>query len=77
MPNTKLELAYKYFTAPQVRQKLGLSRFQLDLRIDKGILPRPTYTDRKTNIRYFDQNWLKAAQLILANSIRAEADAKL
>jgi hypothetical protein len=72
MPNTKLELAYKYLTAPQVRQKLGLSRFQLDLRIKRGILPAPAANDRETGVRYFDENWVKAAQLILANSIRAE-----
>lgn len=71
MPNMKLELVQKYFTAPEVRRKLGLSRWQLDLRINRGILPRPTYTDPETNIRYFDENWVKAAQLILASSIRA------
>jgi hypothetical protein len=65
MPNPKLELTYRYFTAPQVRQELGLSRFQLDLRIKKRILPAPTYTDPDTQIRYFDENWLRAAQLIL------------
>jgi len=77
MVKPRVELAFQYLTAPQVRKQLGLTRFELDLRIKRGILPRPTYTDPKTNIRYFDQNWLKAAQLILANSIRAEADAEL
>jgi len=67
MPNRKVELAIKYLTAPQVRKRLGLSRYQLDLRIERGVLPRPTYTD-VSGVRYFDEGWVKQAQAILANS---------
>jgi len=65
MANRKLELAAKYLTAPQVRKKLGLSRFQLDLRIDRGILPAPTFLDLDTGVRYFDESWVRIAKAIL------------
>jgi len=68
MPNPKLELTFRYFTAPYIQKELGLSRFQLRRRIQRGILPVPTYTDPETQIRYFDENWLRAAQLILAGA---------
>lgn len=64
MPNRKLELAHKYKTAPQVRKLLGLSRFQLDIRIDRRILPGPTLTDA-SGVRYFDDNWVRIAKEIL------------
>jgi len=66
MPNPKLELGFKYLTAPQVRKRLGLSRFQLDIRIERGILPQPIYVD-ETGVRYFDENWVRIAQAILEN----------
>lgn len=67
MPTPKLELAFKYLTAPQARERLGLSRFQFDLRIERGIFPKPTYTD-KTGVRYFDENWVRIARDILGSS---------
>ncbi|GAI18931.1 unnamed protein product, partial [marine sediment metagenome] len=60
MPTPKLELAHKYLTAPQVRKALGLSRFQLDIRIERDILPQPSLVDT-TGVRYFDEQWLRTA----------------
>jgi hypothetical protein len=57
-----------FVLASQAKQSLGLSRFQLDLRIKRHILPAPTYTDPETQIRYFDENWVQAAKLILAGN---------
>lgn len=70
MPTPKVELAIKYLTATQVRKRLGLSRYQLDLRIERGVFPVPTYIDNtgKQYVRYFDEAWVKEAQTILANS---------
>ena len=63
MPTPKLELSAKYMTAPEVRHKLGLSRYQLDIRIERGILPGPTLvTD---GIRYFDERWLRIVKAVL------------
>ena len=78
MPEPKLELASKYLTAPQARRRLGLSRFQFDIRIERGVFPRPTYVDIvdkvcgdtviKNRVRYFDENWVRIAQAILDNA---------
>jgi hypothetical protein len=74
MPEPKLELALKYLTATQARKRLGLSRYQFDLRIERGIFPRPTYVDTVKRgdvilqVRYFDENWVKVVQTILDNS---------
>jgi len=64
MPNRKLELTFKYLTASQVRERLGLSRFQFDMRLKRGIFPSPTLTD-VTGVRYFDESWVSIAQSIL------------
>ena len=70
MPTPKLKLAFKYLTAPQARRRLGLSRYQLDHRIELGIFPPPTLIDETgiQSVRYFDEVWVKEAQTILANS---------
>jgi hypothetical protein len=65
VPQPKLELGIKYFTAPEIQRKLNLSRWQLTVRIERGILPRPTYVDVATGIRYFDHDWLRAAEIML------------
>lgn len=67
MANRKLELALKYMTASQVRKELGLSRFQFDIRLKRGIFPSPTFTD-VTGVRYFDKSWVSIAQSILGAS---------
>jgi len=75
MPNPKLELVFKYLTAPQARKRLGLSRFRFDIRIERGILPQPTYVDETSSppVRYFDENWVGVARAILEN-IKKAAD---
>ena len=73
MPNRKLELTFKYRTASQARKRLGLSRFQFDLRIERGIFPRPTFVDT-TGVRYFDENWIRIAQEILNNAAQTAAE---
>ncbi len=77
MPNPKLELGLKYLTAPQVRKRLGLSRFQFDIRIERGILPQPTYLDKTSSppMRYFDENWVRIAQAILENVAQGNREA--
>jgi len=64
MANPKLELKFKYMTAPGVRSKLGLSRYQMDERIKRGLLPKPTMVD-ENGVRFFDQEWLGKAKAIL------------
>jgi predicted DNA-binding transcriptional regulator AlpA len=62
----------KYMTAPKVYKRLGLSRFQLDLRIRRGILPEPTFT-ADSGVRFFDEEWVEKAQDILNNAAGAKA----
>ena len=78
MPNPKLELAAKYLTSNQVRKRLGLSLYQLNLRIERGIFPRPTYIDNTgiQSVRYFDENWVRIAQAILDNAVQKDREAK-
>lgn len=72
MANRKLVLAHKYLTAPQVRKRLGLSRFQLDLRIKHQLLPSPTFIDPDTGVRYFDEQWVRTVKAILDNSVQVK-----
>ena len=64
MANPKLELKFKYMTAPGARKELGLSRYQMDERIKRGLLPEPTLVD-ENGVRFFDQEWLGKAKEIL------------
>ncbi len=74
MPWPKLELAFKYLTATQARKRLGLSRYQFDLRVERGIFPRPTHVDTvqrgdvTMHVRYFDENWVRIARDIMESS---------
>jgi len=76
MPEPKLELAIKYLTATQARKRLGLSRYQFDIRVERGIFPRPTYIDTVKRgdvtlyVRYFDEGWVRIAQAILDNAVK-------
>ena len=74
MPTPKLELAAKYLTTTQAHKRLGLSRFQLNLRINRGIFPTPTYVDNAgiQSVRYFDENWVERARIILESSANKE-----
>ena len=78
MPTPKLELGFKYLTAPQARKRLGLSRFQFDIRIERGILPHPTHVDETCSpiMRYFDENWVRLAKAILDNAAAGDSEAK-
>ena len=69
MPTPKLELAAKYLTSTQACKRLGLSLFQLNLRIERGLFPRPTYVDNVSTqpVRYFDESWVRIAKAILGN----------
>jgi len=77
MPTPKLELAAKYLTTAKVCKRLGLSFFQLNLRIERGIFPRPTYIDNAgiQSVRYFDESWVKIAQAILDNAVQGDRKA--
>ena len=64
MPVPKVELAQKYLTIFQVVSRLALSRFQINLRIERGVLPKPTHVD-ENGVRYFDEEWIGMAKAML------------
>ncbi len=74
MPEPKLELAAKYLTNPQARKRLGLSRFQFNIRVERGVFPRPTYVDTvicggvTQHVHYFDENWVRIAKAIMESA---------
>lgn len=57
-----------YLTSTQARKRLGLSRGPFDVRVERGIFPRPTLVDETgiQRVRYFDEGWVQIAQAILA-----------
>lgn len=77
MPEPKFELAQKYLTSTEARRQLELSRWDFDIRIDRGIFPLPTFIDTvmrgsiELKVRYFDENWVRIARAILDNPIKA------
>jgi len=42
----------------------------LDIRIERGIFPKPTFVDDTgiQYVRYFDESWVSIAQAILKNA---------
>jgi len=64
MPTPKVELALKYLTIFQITERLGLSRYQVNLRIERGVLPKPTHID-ENGVRYFDEEWVGGAKAML------------
>ena len=72
---SKKELANKYFTATEARIELGLSRWDFNTRIERGMLPAPTFIDTvmrgsvELKVRYFDENWLRIARSIMDNPV--------
>ena len=79
MPEPKLELSVKYLTSTQARKQLGLSRWDFDTRVERGIFPRPTYVDTvmrgnvMLKVRYFDEAWVRIARVILDNAVKVTA----
>jgi DNA-binding transcriptional MerR regulator len=67
MAKPLIELKLKYFTTPKVREILGLSAMQFEYRIKRGILPAPTVVG-KGGVRYFDQEWVRHAKVILEST---------
>ena len=61
--------SFRYLAAAEARKKLGLSRYQFVLRIERGIFPEPTYI-RKSGARFFDEEWVKKTQAIQNSSKR-------
>jgi hypothetical protein len=71
MAGPKIAERYKYMTLPQAAKRLGLHPAKLRRRLKAGVFPAPTFVN-KHGLNFFDEDWLREAQVILANSFEAE-----
>ena len=67
MPGPSIKELYQYLTLPRAALRLGLHPAKLRRRLKDGLLPEPTYTN-KYGLRFFDEEWVAKALLILENS---------
>jgi len=58
-------------TLPQVAERLGIHTAKLRRRLRDGVLPAPTFVN-KYGLKFFDEDWLKHAQAVLANSFEGK-----
>jgi len=67
MAGPRIYELYKYKTLPQAAERLGIHPAKLRRRLKVGIFPGPTYINRH-GLRFFDEDWIKKAQVILEKS---------
>ena len=65
---------YQYMTLSQAAEMLGINPSKLRRRVRDGIFPAPTYIN-PYGIKFFDEEWLKATKIILANSFEGRPNA--
>ena len=71
MAGPRVSELYKYMTLPQAAQRLGIHPAKLRRRLKDGIFPAPTFVN-EYGLKFFDEEWLKNTQAILANSFEAK-----
>lgn len=65
MPRPRLSDHYRFMSTTDVCKKLGITEHQLRTRLAQGVFPVPTMVDGYQGVRYFDEDWLRAAQKIM------------
>jgi len=71
MAGPRISELYKYMTLPQAAQRLGIHPAKLRRRLRDGIFPAPTFVN-EYGLRFFDEEWIRKAKIILANSFEAK-----
>lgn len=71
MAGPRISERYKYMTLPQAAKRLGLHPAKLRRRIKANILPSPTFVN-EYGLKFFNEDWINKAQIILANSFEGE-----
>ena len=71
MPGPRISERYKYMTLPKAAERLGIHPAKLRRRLKDGIFPAPTFVNGY-GLKFFDEEWLRKAQVILANSFEAK-----
>ena len=72
MAGPKIAERYKYMTIPQAAKRLGIHPAKLRRRLKDGVFPVPTFVN-KHGLNFLDEDWLKEAQAILANSFEGRS----
>ena len=67
MPGPRISERYKYMTLPKAAERLGIDPAKLRRRLKDGIFPAPTFVN-EYGLKFFDEEWLRKAQVILENS---------
>ncbi len=71
MAGSRIAELYKYMTLPQAAKRLGIHPAKLRRRLKDGVFPAPTFVN-EYGLNFFDEDWLKEAQVTLANSFEGE-----
>jgi hypothetical protein len=71
MAGPRISERYKYMTLPRAAERLGIHPAKLRRRLKDGIFPAPTYVN-EYGLRFFDEEWLRKAQAILAHSFEGD-----
>ena len=71
MAGPRIAERYRYVTLPEAARRLGIHPAKLRRRLKDGIFPAPTFVNQH-GLNFFDGDWLRKAQVILANSFEAE-----
>ena len=58
-------------TLPQAAKRLDIHSAKLRRRLKHGVFPPPTFIN-EYGLNFFDEDWLKEAQVILANSFEGQ-----
>ena len=67
MPGPRIVERYKYMTVPQAAKRIGLHQAKLRRRLKDELLPPPTYVN-EYGLKFFDEDWVTQARIILDNS---------
>ena len=71
MAGPRIAERYKYMTLTQAAKRVGLHPAKLRRRLRDGLLPAPTFVN-EYGLNFFDDDWLRKAQVILANSFEGQ-----
>ncbi len=71
MAGPRISELYKYMTLPQAAKRLGIHPAKLRRRLKDGIFPVPTFVN-EYGLKFFDEEWIRKAKIILANSFEAK-----
>ena len=67
MAGPRIAERYKYMTLPQAAKRLGIHPAKLRRRLKDNVFPGPTFVN-EYGLKFFDDDWLKEAQVILKKS---------